>query len=225
MLVFIELFIRFFVIGICAFGGGLATIPFLTELAEGTSWFTGEALNWYTIQELSDMIAVSESTPGAIGINMSTYVGYQAAVTEFNGNAFMGFIGGISATMGLVSPSIIVILIISKFLEKFKNAKIVKWVFYGLRAASIGLICAAAFSILELSIIDTEAFVHAFDGINSSNFFKDIWYAISNGLIALFGDFKALSLAIFMGIIIFKYKKHPIMYIVIAAIIGIIFQM
>lgn len=213
-MVLIRLFFEFFRIGICAFGGGLATIPFLQELAETTGWFTQA--------ELGNMIAVSESTPGAIGINMSTYVGYLVGVNEF-GNVGMGFVGGIVATLGLVAPSIIIILIICQFLNRFRTSKIVNWTFYGLRAASLGLIGAAAYSVLELSIIRPKLAGECFEGITASNFWTDIWGSISNAAVAFF-DFKALALAIFLGILVFKYKKHPIVYILLAAVIGIIFQ-
>ncbi len=215
-MVIIWLFLEFFRIGICAFGGGLATIPFLEELATTHP-------DWFTVEQLANMIAVSESTPGAIGINMSTYVGYQVCLNSFN-NVFLGFVGGIVATLGFVTPSIIVIIIISQFLKKFKDNKYVKWVFYGLRAASIGLIISAAFSILKLSIIDVEAASIAFQGLNINNFFTNIWGATSNALVSLF-NFKNLALALFIGILVFKYKKHPILYIVLAAILGIIFQL
>lgn len=216
-MIFIWLFLEFFKIGVCAFGGGLATIPFLYELCETRP-------TWFTEADLLNMIAISESTPGAIGINMSTYVGYQAASNAFGGNPFMGFLGGIVSTLGFISPSIAIICIISKFLEKFKEAKLVKWVFYGLRAASIGLIIAAAFSVLKVSIINIDAFTNAYNGITSDNFFDRIWPSISNSLVALF-DFKALALALLIGILLFKFKKHPILYILLAAIIGIVLQM
>ena len=75
-MIFILLFIEFFFMGLCAFGGGLATIPFLEDLSQRTGWFT--------LDELANMIAVSESTPGAIGINMSTYVGYNVGSNYFD---------------------------------------------------------------------------------------------------------------------------------------------
>lgn len=204
------LFFKFFIIGLCAFGGGLATIPFLEELSVETGWFT--------IDELANMIAVSESTPGAIGINMSTYVGYTVAYKEY-GNVFMGFLGGIFSTLGLVTPSIIVVIIVCQFLDKFKNAKGVKWTFYGLRAASIGLIGSAAYSILTLSICTPDKAKESLTGINSSN-----WYdCITNALVNFF-DYKCLALGLFMGILVFKYKKHPLFYIALAALIGIIFR-
>lgn len=212
-IIFLDVFGQFFRIGICAFGGGLATIPFLKELAEITGWFT--------IDELANMIAISESTPGAIGINMSTYVGYEVLNDTFN-NPFVGMLGGIVATLGFVAPSILVILIVSQILKPFRNAKAVEWAFYGLRAASIGLIGNAAYSILTLSIINPRRALESYNAVGVDSFAK-FFDGTKEFLVNLF-DFKCLSLAIFMGILIFKFKKHPILYIVLAAIIGIIFK-
>ena len=207
-MIYVELFLEFFRVGLCAFGGGLATIPFLKELSASRGWFS--------LDQLADMIAVSESTPGAIGINMSTYVGYTVAYSEYN-NVFMALLGGVSSTLGLVAPSIIVILIICQFLKKFRDSKAVNFAFYGLRAASFGLICSAAYSILELSIIDIDG---AKNKLNEDNgFFSNLGNAIVE-----FFDWKCLILAIVMGFFIFKFKKHPILYIAIATVIGIIFK-
>lgn len=206
-MVLLWLFLEFFKVGICAFGGGLATIPFLEELSV--------TRGWYTLDQLADMIAISESTPGAIGINMSTYVGYTVGFTNFNGSLLMGFLGGLIATLGLVSPSIIIILIICQFLKKFRDSKVVNWAFYGLRAASFGLICNAAYSILKISIINIESF----NNVNKESFWPSLGEAFVN-----FFDYKCLILAVVMGFFIFKFKKHPIIYIAIAAIIGIIFK-
>ena len=206
-MILLWLFLEFFKVGICAFGGGLATIPFLEELSETRGWFT--------LDQLADMIAISESTPGAIGINMSTYVGYLVGYGEFGNNLFMGFIGGLIATFGLVSPSIIIILIICQFLKKFRSSKIVNWTFYGLRAASFALICNAAYSILKISIIN----INSFDNFDKNNF----WSSIADSFINFF-DYKCLLLAVIMAFLIFKFKKHPIIYIALAAIIGIIFR-
>lgn len=201
------LFLEFFKIGVCAFGGGLATIPFLEELSQ--------TRGWYTLDQLADMIAISESTPGAIGINMSTYVGYLVGSASFGGNIFMGFVGGIIATLGFVAPSIIIILIICQFLKKFSESKVVKWAFYGLRAASFGLICNAAYSILKISIINIDAF----DVVEKDNF----WNTLGQAFLDFF-DYKCLILACVTAFLIFKFKKHPIIYILIAAIVGIIFK-
>ena len=215
-MVFIRLFLEFFKIGICAFGGGLATIPFLEELSITTGWFI--------IEELANMIAVSESTPGAIGVNMSTYVGYQAVMQEYN-NVILAFFGGMTATLAFVMPSIIIILIICQFLNKFRNSKYVNWAFYGLRAASFGLICSAAYSILKLSIITPEKSKLALEGITSKNFITDIWSRIPYAIEGFF-DYKCLALSLVLGFFIFKGKKklHPIVYIGISAVIGILFN-
>ena len=133
----LRLFWEFFKIGLFAVGGGMATIPFLYDLSDRTGWFT------YT--QLADMIAISESTPGPIGVNMATYVGYEMS----------GVLGSISTTLGFVAPSIIIIVIVSIFLQKFRDNRYVESAFYGLRPASSGLIafgghCGAAGRWLEL---------------------------------------------------------------------------
>ena len=127
---FLHLFIEFFKTGLFAIGGGLATIPFLEDIARRYTWFTTE--------QLTDMIAISESTPGPIGVNMATYAGYQAGYAE--GGVLLGILGGLVATLSLVLPSVIVILIIAGFLEKFKENKLVKNTFYCLRPAVIGML-------------------------------------------------------------------------------------
>lgn len=207
---------EFFRVGISAFGGGLATIPFLKELGETTGWFSQT--------DLANMIAVSESTPGAMGINMSTYVGYTVVQNEF-GNYFISFLGSMISTLGLVSPSIIVIFIVSMFLNKFKDNKYVNWVFYGLRAASIGLIIAALYSIIEISIFnvyagESSAIVYAFNHIGSGGFFVEFANFFNTVI-----NWKHLAIGLLFIFAIFKFKKHPIIYIVIAAIIGIFLRL
>ncbi len=226
--IFFEIYFNFFRIGACAFGGGLATLPFLEELGLDTGWFNQE--------QLTAMLAISESTPGAMGINMSTYVGYTVALGAYD-NYFLAFLGSTISTLGLVSPSIIVILIVSLFLQKFNSNKYVGWVFYGLRAASIGLICAAAYSVLKVSIfgiVDPLAEVKEHYDIISAFSATIDFYKVNDGgnffsfiykfLTYLF-NFKALALGLFFGIIVFKFKKHPIVYIALGAVFGILLQM
>ena len=223
------IYFNFFRIGACAFGGGLATFPFLEELGQTTGWFTEE--------QLTAMLAVSESTPGAMGINMSTYVGYTVSLQAYGNNYFLAFVGSTISTLGLVSPSIIVILIVSLFLQKFSKNKYVSWIFYGLRAASIGLICAAAYSVLRVSIfnvIDSSAteIVH-YDLISAFTATKD--YFIANGganffscigkYVELLINWKALAVGAIFAILVFKFKKHPVIYIALGAIVGILLQM
>ena len=122
---YLRLFWEFFKTGLFAVGGGMATVPFLNNI--------GLATGWYSQTDLMNMLAVSESTPGPIGINMATYVGFTVA----------GIPGAVIATIGEVTPSIIVILIVAAMLTKFRNSKYVENAFYGLRPASSGLIGAA----------------------------------------------------------------------------------
>lgn len=135
-MIYIRLFFEFCKVGLFAVGGGLATIPFLSDLGSRTGWFTAG--------QLADMIAVSESTPGPVGINMATYAGYTAA----------GVPGGIISTLGLVFPSLVIILIVAGFLNRFRESRIVDAVFYGLRAASVALITAALLQVAEIALMN-----------------------------------------------------------------------
>lgn len=190
MNILITLFLEFFKIGLFAVGGGLATIPFLSELID--------KYQWYTTEMLSNMIAVSEATPGAMGINMATYVGFHTGG---------GVIGGIITTLGLIAPSIIVICIIAKFLKKFKDSKLVQSVFYGLRPAVTALIASAGLGILVVTLFDQEAFI-------ASGNFIDLIHPLA---ILLFAAVFVVSK---------KFKKlHPIALIAGCAVIGILLQM
>lgn len=194
-MIFIELFFRFFFVGTFSVGGGLATLPFLADMAETTGWFTQT--------DISNMIAISESTPGPIGINMATYVGFQT------GSAFGipgGILGALIAPLGLTAPALIVVLAISKVLMKFRSSKYVEWVFYGLRAASLGLIASACLGVAKIAFFSADAFSQGAD------FFAAV-------------DYKSiiLSVLIFIGITRFK-KIHPIVFILFAAVVGIIFR-
>ena len=113
-MIYLTLFLEFFKVGLFSVGGGLATIPFLSELAT--------KYNWFDQKTLMDMIAVSQSTPGAIGVNMATFAGFKAS----------GIFGGIIATLGLVTPSVIVIIIVAHFLNKFKESRTVESIFLSL---------------------------------------------------------------------------------------------
>lgn len=195
MMIFLEMFIRFFFVGLFAVGGGLATLPFLTDMAETTGWFTQ--------LDISNMVAISESTPGPLGINMATYVGYQIG-SDFG--MLGGIAGAVIAPLGLVVPSLIVILIVSKILMKFRQSKYVEYVFYGLRAASLGLITAACLGVARIAFLNEGAFTAG----------SDIFALI---------DYKSIILSALVFIGVTKFKKiHPIVYIVIAAVIGIIFK-
>lgn len=190
-MIYLQLFYEFFKTGLFAIGGGLATLPFLNDLAVKTGW--------YTHAQLADMIAISESTPGPIGINTATYVGYTAG----------GVLGSFAATLGLVAPSIIIIIIIARILASFKDSKIVKAAFYGLRPASTGLIAAAGWSVVLISLIHVDL------------------YKQTNDIVSLF-DMKAVILAVILYIFTQVVKKtkglHPVVFLAASALAGILFN-
>lgn len=196
MMIFLELYIRFFMVGLFAVGGGLATLPFLTSMGETTGWFDA--------MDISNMVAVSESTPGPIGINMATYIGFQ--IGSEMGMPF-GILGSIIATLGEVTPCITIIIIVSKMLEKFRDSKYVEYAFYGLRAASVGLITAAWLGVAKIAFWNAEAFAQ------SENILMSV-------------DYKSIILSAVIFFLATKFKKlHPIVLIIFAAVIGIIFKM
>lgn len=162
--------LEFFKTGLLSVGGGLATLPFLYEMADKYPWFTRS--------QLSDMIAVSESTPGPMGVNMATYAGYTTA----------GIPGAILATVSLVLPSILVVLIVARFLQRFQESRWVKWVLQGLRPASVGLIAAAGYGILKIALLSSgpDSFLYTANvpavllcvGLGLLYYFKKNWHPI-----------------------------------------------
>ena len=188
-MIFLRLFWEFFKTGLFAVGGGMATLPFLYDMSDRTGWFTHS--------QLADMVAVSESTPGPIGINMATYVGFVAG----------GVPGAIVATLGLVTPSIIVILIIAAFLQAFRDNKYVNGAFYGLRPASAALIAAAGLVLVRAT------FLLAGGSVDDSVFGIN-WLGI---ILA--------ALLLVMTHVVKKTKDlHPIIWIAISAVVGVILK-
>ena len=179
-MIYAKLFWEFFKTGLFAMGGGMATLPFLYDISDRTGWFTH--------QQLADMIAVSESTPGPIGINMATYSGYLTS----------GYSGAVISTLGLITPSIIVILVVVAFLDAFRDNKYVNAVFYGLRPASTAMITAAGLVVARVTFFA--------EGVN--------WGAVILAVILLLltNTLKATK------------KLHPVIWIAVAAAVGIIFR-
>lgn len=179
-MIYLRLFWEFFKTGLFSVGGGMATLPFLYAMSEKTGWFT--------TAQLADMVAVSESTPGPIGVNMSTYVGFTTA----------GIPGSIVATAGLVTPSVIVILLIARVLQQFRQNKYVDSAFYGLRPCSVGLIAAAGLLVAKMAFFGESVF-----------------------------NWKGIILAAVLIVLtrfVPKIKKlHPVAFIAFSALIGIVF--
>ena len=191
MMLYLRLFWEFFKTGLFAVGGGMATLPFMYDISDKTGWFTHSML--------ADMVAVSESTPGPIGVNMATYVGFVTG----------GIPGAVIATVGLVTPSVIVILLIARVLKAFRENQYVDAGFYGLRPCSVGLIAAAGVLVVKLALFNTELYE-------------------STGAIADLFNVKALILAAVLLVATRCIKKlkglHPIVFILASAVIGIVFS-
>lgn len=148
MMLYLTLIYEFFKIGLFAAGGGLATLPFLNALADKYDWLTSDMI--------SQMVALSESTPGPLGINMATYAGYMAGYNTF-GSPVLGVTTALTATASLVAPSFIIIMIVAKMLDKYKNSSIVNDAFSTLRPAVAGLIAAAAWSVIGTTLFNFTA--------------------------------------------------------------------
>lgn len=187
---YLRLFYEFFKAGLFAVGGGLATVPFLQDMGAKTGWFTNA--------DLANMIAVSESTPGPMGVNMATYVGFEVG----------GIPGAFISTLGLITPSIIVILIIASFLNRFRNSKYVEYVFYGLRPASTGLIAAACWGVVKISLL----IINAAEG-TTVNLTVDWALLLVAAGVYFFTHFERTK------------KLHPILWIALSAVAGIVFQL
>ena len=179
-MIFLSLFYEFFKAGLFAVGGGLATIPFLKEISAKTGWFT--------LSQLTDMIAISESTPGPMGVNCATYVGFETA----------GILGSITATIGLITPSVIIIILISKILEKFRNNRYVD-------AASVALIAEAGISVAALTFVKSGHTLME----------RISWPGIILALVILY----------FSRYCKWTKKLHPIVFILFSALVGIIFSL
>lgn len=194
-----KLFWEFFKTGLFAIGGGMATVPFLQDISAKTGWFTSA--------DLANMIAVSESTPGPMGVNMATYVGYTVGSQQLGGTG-MGVVGAVAATLGLISPSIVVILIVAYFLKRFRDSKLVDSVLYGLRPASVALISAAGVEIVLFAVLRVESIWRIADASLS-------WKAV------------VLALAVFAGtnLIPGLKKIHPIWFVVASAVAGVLLHM
>ena len=198
-MLYLRLFWEFFKTGLFAIGGGMATIPFLYDMSAATGWFTSE--------DVANMIAVGESTPGPIGVNMATYVGYLTG--QGAGGLSGAILGAVIATVGLITPSIIIILIVAVFLKNFRDNRFVDSAFYGLRPASTGLIAAAGLSVVV-----------------SNLFFAG---ALENGFSLAVFNWKGWILAIVLWALTNKVKQtkklHPIIFILASAVVGIVLGM
>lgn len=199
--IYAKLFWEFFKTGLFAVGGGMATLPFLQTI--------GTSTGWYSYGDLMNMLAVSESTPGPIGINMATYVGFTVA----------GVPGAVIATVGEITPSIIVILIVAAILKSFRDNKYVNRAFYGLRPASTGLIGAACVAVV-LEVLTTIQVIKPDGGILNR-------FTVPGDLLQIFNLRSILLAAVLL--VLTNYVKpvkdlHPIVFIAFSAVVGVAFR-
>ncbi len=190
-MILLRLFFEFFKIGLFSVGGGMATLPFLYDMSDETGWCS--------YSQIADMLAVSESTPGPIGINMATYVGYTIA----------GIPGALVATLGIIIPGIILVIIVMSVLDKFRDNMFVEGAFYGLRPASTALIASAGVLVAKITFLNTDLF-------SATNRFVDLL------------NIKAAILALAL-LVLTRWCKptknlHPAVFIAISAVIGILFS-
>ena len=190
-MIYLSLFWEFFKTGLFSVGGGMATLPFLYKMAETKGWFTAA--------QLADMVAVSESTPGPIGINMATYVGFLTG----------GIPGSVIATLGLVTPSVIIILLIAGVLEKFRSNRTVDAGFYGLRPCSVGLIAAAGLLVVKIALFHFDRFAETGKWLDALNIKAILLAAV---LLVLTRCVKPLK------------KLHPVFFILASAVAGSVFR-
>lgn len=193
MNLYLTLIYEFLQIGLFAAGGGLATLPFLNALADKYPWLTADMIN--------QMVALSESTPGPLGINMATYAGYMAGYSTF-GSPLMGVTTAFTATVSLVTPSFIVIMIVAKVIDRYKNSKAVNNAFSGLRPAVAGLIAAAAWTVIKPLLFDFKA-------ADVSGFLKLPEIILFTALMVI-TNIKKLK------------KLHPLVFIALAAAAGVV---
>lgn len=207
MMIYLQLFWEFFKTGLFAVGGGMATLPFLQNI--------GETTGWYSYTELMNMLAISESTPGPIGINMATYVGFTMGSGAYGVPG--GILGAVIATLGEVTPSIVVILIIAAMLKKFRDSKYVEMAFYGLRPASTGLIGAAGITVIF------EVLTHI-QTVTSAGVVNTFQVAEGYGLLNWQGLALAAVLLVFTNWVKPTKNLHPIVFIAASAVVGVVFH-
>jgi chromate transporter len=186
---YLLIFLEFFKTGLFSVGGGLATLPFLQKMSE-------KYPEWFSAKDIADMLAISESTPGPIGVNMATYAGFNVG----------GALGSVISTIGLVMPSVIVIVIVAKFLDKFSESKYVKASFYGLRPAVTSLITLAGLEVFKIAVLSLDKF-----------YATKVWTDIVN--------LKNLIMFLIFFAAIKVFKKQPLVYIVCGAVLGIILKL
>ena len=193
-MIFWQLFFTFFQIGLFTIGGGYAMIPMIEEEVVRQGWLTHT--------QLVDFIAVAESTPGPFAVNTATYVGITTGMAE-SGNLLFGLLGAFLATLGVILPSFLIILLIAKCFTSFQDNRFVKGALYGMHPAVVGLIAAAALSLAKGNLYTSFSFASISD---------------------FFSSFQILPILIFLTVLAVSFwqkKLHPVKLILLSAVLGI----
>ena len=185
----LYLIVTFVKIGLFSVGGGLATLPFLFEVADHSQ---AGGSGWLTKEMIGNMLAVAQSLPGAIGVNLSAYTGFR----------YNWISGAYVAAVSLIAPSVIVILIVARMLKAFRENAVVTSLFGGLRPAAAGLLSAAGFGAIALSLWNSAA---------------PVWYAYIR--------WKETLIFVVFFFLIYKFKKHPVIYVIAAGVVGVVLKL
>lgn len=178
-MIYFQMLWTFFRLGLFTVGGGYAMLPLIQSEIE--------RLGWITAEEFVDMIAIAEMTPGAIGVNTATFVGFRLG----------GLFGAFVATTGIALPSLLIVVAVSKVLDRFRDHPMVEAILFGIRPVVAGLIASAALFIAQAAIINTGG----------------------SGLLAI--DPVALAITVVSGLAVWRYRLHPVAVIVAAGIVGL----
>lgn len=189
-MIYIKLFAIFFKMGIFSFGGGYAMIPLIQKELQ--------KFNKISIPDIYNLVAISEVTPGSISVNLATFVGYEIA----------GFLGATFATLGIIMPSFIIILVISSYLMKYEEKKLIKDALFYVKPVISALIIVAAYYVAQTSIFKKD--------INLYNIMDIIKKPLS------YVDLKATFILLIAIIMIKRHNIHPIAVMIISGLIGIL---
>jgi chromate transporter len=210
------LFWEFLTVGLFTVGGGMAALPLLYDMAAPGG--VAERLAWFTTADVTDMLAISQSTPGPVGINMATFIGFRVG-NDLGFGALSGALGSLLATIGVVLPSCVIVLVVAKVYERFKTARLVKDSFLAIRPAVTALITLALFDVMgEVFLINGSGGASLLASLFSGNTDLAVLLDVSSWL-----DLRALLLFAAAIFAVFKLKRHPIIVIAGGAVAGLIF--
>lgn len=205
-MIYLTLFLSFFRIGLFSFGGGLAMLPLIFQ--------TVQQFGFMSSDDFSNLVALSQVTPGPVAVNAATFIGYN----------FAGLPGAICATLGVAFPSYLLIITVLKFLDKFNENKSIEAAFTGIRPATVGLIAAASIFVGESALINAENSLilkGTVTGVSTELTWEYIKWAIAD----IVSGIQIIPCLVFLATVILaaKFKMSPVKIIIIMAVFGVFF--